>query len=212
MKPNFNRIYLGIRNKPIFYRFTLGVSILLSIGFIPTGFVKLLGLRFTSITPEESMVGAFFDLLYRSNYYWRFIGLTQIIAGITVLFKKTLALGAILFVAISLNILFITISYGFGNTVYVAIGLVLASLWLCYWEWNKLSVLFLGQNYLPTKINELKLSSRFESIVYILGFTSGLLFFSVLRGLVLPMILVYISVFLMIGTFITSIVLGIKFR
>ena len=90
-------------------RFTLGLRILLAIAFIPTGTVKLMGRRFTKGVPEEDSPLIIFEVLYQSTPYWQFVGLVQIVAGLLVLFHRTSAVGSILFMAITTNILFITI-------------------------------------------------------------------------------------------------------
>ena len=62
------------RTRPVLYRLTLGTRVLLAVGFIPTGAVKLLGRRFTSMSPESD-IGLFFETPCRSGPYWRFLGL-----------------------------------------------------------------------------------------------------------------------------------------
>jgi len=56
------------------------MRILLAAGFIPTGLVKLLNQRFTTL-PVESPIGAFFEAMYQTGLYWQFLGLTQVLAG-----------------------------------------------------------------------------------------------------------------------------------
>lgn len=46
----------------MYHRFTLFTRVLLAAGFIPTGMVKLLGQRFTSISPGHP-IGAFFEAM-----------------------------------------------------------------------------------------------------------------------------------------------------
>jgi Na+-transporting methylmalonyl-CoA/oxaloacetate decarboxylase gamma subunit len=45
----------------------------------------------------ESEVGAFFEILYQGGAYWKFLGLTQVLAGIFVLIPATSAIGALIF-------------------------------------------------------------------------------------------------------------------
>jgi hypothetical protein len=59
-----------VRARPLLYRLTLGTRVLLAVGFIPTGMVKLLGRRFTTMSPESG-IGGFFETLYQSGPYWR---------------------------------------------------------------------------------------------------------------------------------------------
>jgi hypothetical protein len=172
------------------YRGSLGLRFLLSMGFIPTGLVKLFGLPFSNLG-STSPVGMFFDMLLSTGVYWQFLGLMQVLAGILVMFNRTLALGSILFTAIMMNILFITIGVGFGNTAYLAFMMVLGCLWLCFWEWSKLRVLFFESNpgISPLEVTRSKSGelSIFEKIVYGIGYCCGLLFFGMTRGLKLPM-------------------------
>ena len=45
-----DQLFLRVRREPFFWRFTLFTRILLATAFLPTGMVKLLGHRFTSMT------------------------------------------------------------------------------------------------------------------------------------------------------------------
>jgi uncharacterized membrane protein YphA (DoxX/SURF4 family) len=171
------------------YRGTLGLRFLLSMAFIPTGLVKLFGLPFSNLG-SSNPVGVFFDMLLSTGVYWQFLGGMQVLAGILVMFNRTLAFGSILFTGIMLNILFITIGVGFGNTAYLAFMMVLGCLWLCFWEWEKLRVLFFDPiPILPSleasRSKSVELGGA-EKIVYGIGYCCGILFFGMTRGLQLP--------------------------
>ncbi|WP_373495490.1 hypothetical protein [Aquiflexum sp.] len=171
------------------FRGTLGLRFLLSMGFIPTGLVKLFGLPFSNLG-NTNPVGLFFDMLLSTGVYWQFLGGMQVMAGILVMFSRTLAVGSIIFTGIMVNILLITIGVGFGNTAYLAFMMVLGCLWLCFWEWGKIRVLFFDiySSELTMDISEtksLKLTG-IEKIVYGIGYVCGLLFFGMSRGLQLP--------------------------
>src|SRR6201986_3150313 len=112
-----------VRARPLLYRLTLGTRLLLAVGFIPTGMVKLLGRRFTLMSPESD-IGLFFETLYRSGLYWHFLGLTQVAAGLLVLWNATATVGAMMFFGIMLNVFVITLSYDFRLTPVVT-GLML---------------------------------------------------------------------------------------
>lgn len=171
------------------YRGTLGLRFLLSMGFIPTGLVKLFGLPFSNLG-NTNPVGLFFDMLLSTGVYWQFLGGMQVLAGILVMFSRTLAVGSIIFTGIMINILFITIGVGFGNTAYLAFMMVLGCFWLSFWEWEKIRVLFfdISSTELNMAISETK-SLRLtgiEKTVYGIGYVCGLLFFGMTRGLQLP--------------------------
>ena len=176
------------RSKPVLYRLTLGTRLLLAVGFIPTGMVKLLGLRFTSMSPETA-IGGFFETLYRSGLYWRFLGLTQVAAGLLVLSNRTATVGAMLFFAVMLNVFVITVSYDFHLTPLVTGLMLLATLYLLLWDYDRLRAVFgLGVEHGATTapMPRQRLSGTFERGVYVAGLVFGLGFFGVTRGLPLP--------------------------
>lgn len=176
-----------MRSRPILYRLTLGTRVLLAVGFIPTGMVKLLGRRFTLLSPQ-SEIGGFFETLYRSGPYWRFLGLAQVLAGLLVLWRTTATLGAVAFFAIMLNVFFITISYDFRGTPVVTGLMLLATVYLLLWDYDRLRGLFgLGAEegaHVPPP--EPRLNDKLERGAYVAGAVCGLALFSALRGLLIP--------------------------
>lgn len=201
------------RKSGLLVRFTLGLRILLAIAFIPTGAIKLLGRRFTTGIPTEGSPLILFETLYQSGLYWQFLGAAQVLAGFLLLFYRTSAIGALLFLAITSNILFITISYDFGLTVAVSTGISLAALWLIFWHWDRIRYLFVPNGKQELILFEKPLiKSKFERGVYFTGFISGLVLFSVLRGLKVPDMLVYISFLTSVGCFLLAIALSVKNR
>lgn len=175
-----------VRSRPALYRLTLGTRVLLAVGFIPTGMVKLLGRRFTTMS-TESDIGLFFESLYRSGPYWRFLGLAQVVAGLLVLSRTTATLGALAFFAIMLNVFFITVSYDFRGTPIVTGLMLLATVYLLLWDYERLRGLFgLGAEGAPELPSEPRLSRGLERGAYVAGFVFGLALFSALRGLLIP--------------------------
>jgi hypothetical protein len=173
-----------VRSRALLYRLTLGTRVLLAMGFIPTGTVKLLGRRFTTMSPESD-IGGFFETLYRSGPYWRFLGLAQVVAGLLVLTRATATLGALAFFAIMLNVFFITISYDFRGTPVVTGLMLLATVYLLLWDYDRLRAL-VGTEGDIAPLPEQSLSGRLERGAYVAGFAFGLAFFSAVRGLVVP--------------------------
>ena len=175
-----------VRSRAVLYRLTLGTRVLLAVGFMPTGMVKLLGRRFTLMSPESD-IGGFFETLYRSGPYWRFLGLAQVSAGLLVLSRRTATLGALAFFAIMLNVFVITISYDFRGTPVVTGLMLLATVYLLLWDYDRLRGLFgLGAEAEPGPPPEPRLSGRLERGAYVAGLACGLAFFSALRGLGVP--------------------------
>ena len=174
------------RSRPMLYRLTLGTRVLLAVGFIPTGLVKLLGRRFTSMSPESD-IGGLFETLYRSGPYWRFLGLAQVLAGLLVLSRRTATLGALAFFAIMLNVFFITVSYDFRGTPVVTGLMLLATVYLLAWDYDRLRGLFgLAAERAPELPPEPGLRGGLERGAYVAGLACGLAFFGAMRGLLVP--------------------------
>lgn len=173
-----DRIFLWLRAKPFFYRFTLFTRVLLAAAFIPTGLVKLQGRRFTLIPPSDP-IGAFFEALYQTGDYWRFLGASQILAGLLLLWPPTEHLGAAVFLPIALNIWVITLALGFRGTPIVAALLVLATLYLCFWDYHRFrSLLTTSSSALPAATHML---DPWETLGFATFACSLLAFFALTR-------------------------------
>ena len=128
-----NRIY----NKKMFILFTWGTRILLFLAFLPSGLKKILGERFT-ILEIETPVGFFFEGLYRTGFYWNFLGFMQLFAGVLLLIPRTAFFGAILYMPIIINIFIIVVSMNFKGTPIIAGLMLFANLYLLFWDYKKL--------------------------------------------------------------------------
>jgi uncharacterized membrane protein YphA (DoxX/SURF4 family) len=117
-------------------RFTVLNRILLAFAFLPSGFVKLAGERFTRLG-IDSPVGFFFEAMYRTGGYWQFLGFMQLLAALLLLIPRTAPLGAVLYFPIILNIFLITVSLGFRGTPVITGLMLLASSWLVCWEYKR---------------------------------------------------------------------------
>lgn len=136
-----DRLFLWVRSRPVFYRFTLFTRVLLVAGFLPTGLVKLLNQRF-SVLAVETPIGAFFEAMYQTGLYWQFIGLCQVLAALLLLVPALAHLGAALFAGIILNIFVITVALDFGGTPWVTGPMLLAAAYLCAWDYHRFRPLF----------------------------------------------------------------------
>ncbi|MHC5023484.1 MAG: DoxX family membrane protein [Planctomycetota bacterium] len=117
--------------------FTVFTRVLIAIGFIPSGMTKVLGNRFTLLGPETS-IGYFFDALYQTGFYWRFIGGCQVLAALLLLVPRTTTLGAVLFFPIILNIFVVTVSLQFRGTPIITGLMLLATVYLLWWDYDRL--------------------------------------------------------------------------
>lgn len=114
---------------------------LVGFAFFPSGLVKLLGERFTRISTDHP-IGYFFEALYQSGFYWNFLGLAQVTAGILLMTQRFATLGALMFLAILTNIWIITISLSFTGTWMITSLMMIAVLILVMWDQHKLLPIF----------------------------------------------------------------------
>lgn len=110
---------------------------LVGLAFFPSGMTKLMGHRFTTISTDNS-IGYFFEALYQSGFYWNFLGLTQIIAGILLMTQRFALLGTLMFFAIITNIWVITLSLSFKGTWLITTLMMIAVIILLIWDRHKL--------------------------------------------------------------------------
>lgn len=134
----FDEIHEKIARNILFQKFSDFTRVVLAVGFFAPGLHKLMGLRFTTI-PVDNPIGAFFEALFQTGFYYRFIGAAQILAAVLVLFRRTATLGSLMFFGITLNVFIITISIPFGTGTPIVTGLMLlASIYLICWDYQKL--------------------------------------------------------------------------
>lgn len=124
--------------------FIIYTRYLIGFAFIFASIVKLQGLRFTTESGAENPINTawhFFETLYQSGLYWKFIGLGQLITGLLLVTQRYAKLGAVMFLPIIINVFIITISYEFRGTPIITGLMLLATLLLLAWDWDSLKVL-----------------------------------------------------------------------
>ena len=137
----------------IYLRYLIGFS------FIFASLVKIQGLRFTAESGAENPINSswhFFETLYESGIYWRFLGIAQFITGSLLITQRFAKLGAILFLPIIANIFVITISYDFRGTPIITGLMLISTLFLIFWDWDSLKILF---NKTPTNSRRKRLEN-----------------------------------------------------
>ncbi len=127
----------NFREKAIFKLFTWGTRILLAIAFMPSGLTKLRGERFTLLGIDDP-VGFFFEALYQSGWYWNFLGFMQLLVALLLLIPRTAFMGAILYLPIVINIFIIVVSMNFKGTPIIVGLMLLANIYLLFWDYRKL--------------------------------------------------------------------------
>lgn len=179
-----DRLHAGARRIPALHRLAVISRILLALAFIPTGMVKLLGERFTLMSPDTP-VGGFFEAMYQTGFYWNFLGLSQVLAGVLLVLPWTSALGAAVTFPLVLNIFLITLSVGFKGTPFVTGAMLLAATFLVCWDYHRFRPL-LWPGAVPAPEGDATAGGvgGLERAGYVLGTACGLGVFAALRGLV----------------------------
>lgn len=117
---------------------------LIGFAFIPSGLTKLAGQRFTRLSTDNP-VGAYFEAMYQTGWYWNFLGAAQLVAAFLLMTQRYATLGAVLFFTIIVNIWAITVSIGFSGTWIITTLMLLATLLLLLWDWEKIRVLLIAE-------------------------------------------------------------------
>lgn len=145
-----DRVHAAARTNPALVRLAGVARVLLAIAFVPTGLVKLLGERFTT-APDTSPIGYFFEAMYRTGGYWRFLGLAQIVAGTLLVIPPLATLGAVLFFPIMLNVFVITVALHFHGTPIVTGLMLLANVFLPCWDYDRLKPILFAPARRPVR-------------------------------------------------------------
>jgi len=186
--PKIDVLHAKVARNVVFQKFADFTRVILSVGFFAPGMHKLMGIPFTNL-PLDNPIGALFNALYQTGFYYRFLGAAQVLAAILVLFRRTTTLGALLFFGITLNVFIITISVPFGTGTPIVTGcMFLASLYLVCYDYEKLKPLFgLRASDVSSQIVSLEKSAHHISAVSRIGYwafaVAGSLLMCEMRGL-----------------------------
>lgn len=180
-----DRLHACALRRPSLRRFAEMQRVLLSAAFFGPGLCKLVGERFASAAVGPPAY-AFFEGLYQTGLYWRFLGLGQVLAAVLIVIPRARHLGALLFLPIVLNIWIAVYSMSFGNTTWIAFLMLLSSLFLVCWEyprWKALTPWWTGAPGVRTGEPPLP---ALERAGYAVITASGWLLFSLARGRTIP--------------------------
>jgi uncharacterized membrane protein YphA (DoxX/SURF4 family) len=147
--------------------FTVFNRIALAAGFLPSGIVKIMGERFTSLSVNHPM-GHYLEALHLTGYYYTFIGIAQVTAAILLLIPRTATLGAILYFPIIFNICILSLAVRFDGSLLSSPLMVLADLYLLCWDYDKLKyILPFNRPPIPNDISGSKvLSNKFPAAFF----------------------------------------------
>lgn len=97
-----------------------------------------MGERFASGLAINHPMGAYLEALHHTGYYYTFIGITQVAAAILLIIPRTVALGALLYFPIIVNIWLLSFAVRFEGSFLTSPLMVLANLYLLFWNYDRL--------------------------------------------------------------------------
>jgi uncharacterized membrane protein YphA (DoxX/SURF4 family) len=146
-----HQYYVSAKGNRWFKYFTIFCRVALAAGFIPAGFVKIMGERFTSLSVNHPM-GHYLEALSLTGYYYPFIGVVQVLAALMLLVPRTATLGALLYLPVILNITILSLAVRFDGSLFTAPLMVMANLYLLCWDYDKLRLIFPWNNTTATAL------------------------------------------------------------
>ena len=153
MNYSFENFYMKVRANFWHALFYLFCRWSLALGFILAGYVKIIGERFASGLDIKHPMGAYLEALHHTGFYYPFIGVVQILAGILLLIPRSTLLGALLYFPIILNIWMLSWAVRFEGSLVSATLMVLANLYILLYNYDRLKfILPFGEkalHYMP---------------------------------------------------------------
>lgn len=134
-------VHLKVRQNRWLWFFTIFTRIVLALGFLPSGFVKINDERFTALATTHPM-GSYLEAFYHTGFYYPFVGIMQITAAILLLIPRTATLGVLIYFPIILNICLLSFAVRFDGSLLTSPLMVLACVYLLCWDWHKLKFIF----------------------------------------------------------------------
>jgi len=136
-----DRLHAKVKGNKWLRYFSVFCRVALAAGFIPAGFVKIMGERFTSLSVNHPM-GHYLEALHLTGYYYPFIGVLQVAAAIMLLIPRTALLGALIYFPIILNICILSLAVRFDGSLISSPLMVLANIYILCWNYDRLKFIF----------------------------------------------------------------------
>lgn len=137
----FEQFYYRFKGNGWYFLFSIFCRVSLGYAFIAAGMVKILGERFASGLSHLHPMGAYLEALHHTGYYYTFIGVAQVLAGLLLLIPRTVLLGALLYFPIILNIWILSYAVRFEGSIVTSPLMVMANLFLLVWHYDRLRYL-----------------------------------------------------------------------
>ena len=158
---------MGAKGNKWYHYFAIFCRFSLALGFIISGIVKIKGERFASGLPVTNPMGHYLEALYHTDFYYTFIGISQLVIALLLLIPRTAVLGALMYFPVILNICVLAYAVRFEGTR-ITTFMVLASLYLLVWYYDRLKfILPFGQvKEVATPTSRKPLSNKFPFLFF----------------------------------------------
>jgi hypothetical protein len=140
---------------------------MLALAFIISAIVKIRGERFAAGLSVNNPMGHYLEALYHTEYYYTFIGITQLFIAVLLLIPRTAPLGSLMYFPIILNICILAYAVRFEGTR-ITTFMLLASLYLVCWYYDRLKYIlpFKHVNADDNPAKEKPLSNKFPFLFF----------------------------------------------
>ncbi len=149
-----DQIHDKIRQNRWHWLFAIFCRIVLALGFIPAGIVKIADERFASGLDINHPMGQYLEALHHTGYYYTTIGIAQVVAAILLLIPRTVLLGAFLYLPIIVNIWILSYALRFDGSHVTSPLMVLATLYILFWHYDRLKFILPFKKSAPPKLLE----------------------------------------------------------
>lgn len=142
------QLLFKFKSLKVFQIFTIFIRYLLGTAFVWAGILKMKGVRFEPQSGEHTPIDSLSHLLeamYRSGFYWHFVGWGQFIAGFLIMSQIFSTLGAIMYFPIILSIFILTTAFESPVFLIMTSSMLLANIYLLLWDWNRLKFIILNK-------------------------------------------------------------------
>ena len=118
-----------------------GIRVGMGFTFIISGTRKLPGVKFTNL-PINNPVGAYFQTMYDTGFYWNFIGYFQIIVGFLIFFNRFVVLSSLLMMPVTINIFLVSMALNMKGTPLITFAMILGNTFLLLWHIKNYKTIF----------------------------------------------------------------------
>jgi len=137
IREKISNYYAFARHNRWYHLFAIFCRVMLALGFIISGIVKIKGERFAEGLPVNNPMGHYLEALFHTGYYYTFVGISQLIIALLLLIPRTTLLGALLYFPVILNICVLAHAVRFEGTR-ITLFMLLANLFLLLWDYDRL--------------------------------------------------------------------------